>query len=135
MTEKQFRNWLIPKLRRFSIYWPQRRYAREAARVEINDGVFKNGNPKIKVMYKCSICSAIVDRDSIHIDHIKPVIDITGFTTWDDYINSLFCDLDNLQAICHNCHLDKSLKENEKRKKVVATKKKVKHNKKYVRKN
>lgn len=139
MTERQFRAWLIPKLRRFSVYWPQRRYAREDARIEVPDGNFKNGNPKIKVMYKCNICTKIVGRDEIHIDHIKPVVDLDGFNTWDDYINSLFCDVSNLQAICEECHAKKSLKENQQRalnrKKSIVTKKKLTYSGKYVRKN
>lgn len=138
MTERQFRSWLIPKLRKFSVYWPERRYARENARVEVPDGFFKNGNPKIKVMYKCNICTKIVDRDQIHIDHIKPVVDIDGFNTWDEYIKSLYCGLENLQAICEDCHSIKSAKENEeralKRKKAIVSKKKLKYSKEYVRK-
>ena len=130
MTERQFRSWLIPKLRKFSVYWPERRYARENARVEVPDGFFKNGNPKIKIMYKCGICSSIVDRDQIHIDHIKPVVDIEGFSTWDEYIKSLFCKLENLQAICEGCHSKKSIKENQeralKRKKKIVSKRKIK---------
>lgn len=133
MTERQFRAWLIPKLRRFSIYWPQRRHAREAARVEIPNGFTKKGKPKVKVMYKCTSCGAIVERNQIHIDHINPVVDIQGFNTWDEYIKSLFCDLSNLQAICETCHAKKSKKENEerllKKKKTIATKKKLNNNK------
>lgn len=138
MTERQFRAWLIPKLRRFSVYWPERRYARENARIEISDGFFKNGKAKIKVMYKCNICAKVVERDNIHIDHIKPVIDLDGFNTWDEYIKSLYCDLSNLQAICETCHSEKSLKENQERvlnrKKSIVTKKKLTYSKKYKKK-
>lgn len=48
---------------------------------------------------------------NVHVDHIKPIIDpAVGFTTWDDCINRMFCELDNLQVLCGDCH-DKKTEE------------------------
>ncbi len=70
--------------------------------------------------YLCACCKEIVpptlfDEDkakrvkNIFIDHIKPIIDpSTGFTTWDDCINNMFCDSSNLQLLCKKCHDEKS---------------------------
>lgn len=50
--------------------------------------------------------------DNAIVDHINPIIDPeTGFTTWDDCINRMFCEGDNLQVLCHDCHKTKSLEE------------------------
>jgi len=43
------------------------------------------------------------------VDHIIPVA--ANATTWDDYINNLFCDSDNLQVLCIGCHKKKTVKE------------------------
>lgn len=49
---------------------------------------------------------------NVHVDHINPAIDPNvGFTTWDDFINGLFCERDNLQVLCNECHLAKSNEE------------------------
>lgn len=53
----------------------------------------------------------------IVIDHIKPVIRIDGQdSSWDEIINNMFCEEDNLQAICKICHDSKTMAENEERK-------------------
>lgn len=48
----------------------------------------------------------------VAVDHIRPVIDPSiGFTTWDDLINNLFCEADNLQVLCKDCHKAKTADE------------------------
>ena len=39
----------------------------------------------------------------------------TGFTTFDDYIERLFCEVDNLDVLCYDCHREKTDKETEER--------------------
>lgn len=49
---------------------------------------------------------------NVLVDHIEPIINPkTGFTTWDDCINRMFCEKDNLQVLCKECHDVKSLQE------------------------
>jgi hypothetical protein len=51
---------------------------------------------------------------NIFVDHIVPIIDpATGFTTWDDCIERMFCDSSNLQLLCKDCHTIKSHEEIE----------------------
>lgn len=73
--------------------------------------------------YKCSSCGEIVPptlkgKHNIFVDHVIPATDIIeGFTSWDDFIERLFCEEDNLQLICHECHSKKSKAESESRRK------------------
>ena len=63
--------------------------------------------------YRCNVCKLEFPKTEIEVDHIKPVVNpIKGFETWDVFINNLFCDESNLQAICKGCHKEKTLKEN-----------------------
>lgn len=48
------------------------------------------------------------------VDHIVPIVPPeTGFTTWDDCIQNMFCEEDNLQVLCHSCHTEKSNEERD----------------------
>ena len=60
-------------------------------------------------LYKCNICGSAVKSGCV--DHIKPIVPLNGFTTWDDYINSMFCEIDNLQFLCKDCHDKKTAEE------------------------
>lgn len=48
------------------------------------------------------------------MDHVSPVIDpVKGFTTWDDFINRMFCDELGFQCLCVDCHNLKTKAENK----------------------
>jgi 4-hydroxyphenylpyruvate dioxygenase-like putative hemolysin len=51
----------------------------------------------------------------IEIDHISPVVKITGWTTWDNFFESLFCDEDGYRPLCRECHNHKTKNENSHR--------------------
>lgn len=71
--------------------------------------------------YECAICHEIVAPTiregrrkvtNIFVDHIAPIIDPqTGFVSWDETINRMFCEKDNLQLLCGSCHDKKTLAE------------------------
>ena len=76
--------------------------------------------------YRCAECLEEVPATIMHtqvngkikrvknaiVDHIVPLIDPeVGFTTWDDVIANMFCELDNLQCVCHSCHQVKCAEE------------------------
>jgi hypothetical protein len=47
-----------------------------------------------------------------------PVIPVTGFDSWDETIERIFCEKDNLELLCIPCHKQITKKENEQRKSV-----------------
>jgi 5-methylcytosine-specific restriction endonuclease McrA len=66
--------------------------------------------------YFCAMCENEFTSKDMEVDHIKPVVSPTkGFVSWDSFIENLFCEADNLQAICKSCHKEKSKKETQKR--------------------
>ena len=50
------------------------------------------------------------------VDHKEPIIPVTGFTTWDECIERMFCEQENLQVLCHLCHTTKCAEEAAERK-------------------
>lgn len=117
--EQRLKSLIIAKLREASRYWPPKKKARDAAKVKVEIGKFKNGKPKTALKYKCNSCAQLFDREDTHMDHIEPVIDpLIGFQDWNTYIFRLFVMEDKFQCLCSNCHKDKTKKENEVRKKI-----------------
>ena len=75
--------------------------------------------------YKCECCGEEVPATIPHpgtgkrtknilVDHNPPIIDPEiGFTTWDSFIERMFCEIEHLQAICFSCHTKKTAEERE----------------------
>lgn len=94
--EINLKNWLVPKLRRLSYMWPPRNEAKRLARVE-------------RGRYKCASCNNIFGPKEIVVDHINPVVPVDeGFTNIGHFVESLFCEINNLQCLCLACHDVKS---------------------------
>lgn len=72
-------------LRRIWFYGPSRREAVKLAKA--------GGN-------RCSICK--VPQDKLQMDHVQPVVPLSGEYTWDIYIDRLFNG--ELRGICKPCH-------------------------------
>ena len=112
LTEAEFVNFIKNQLRSATRKWAPNSLCKKDA--HISRGV-----------YKCACCEQEVtptfyDEDkrkrvtNIFVDHISPVIDPhVGFTTWDSFINNLFCEKDNLQLLCGTCHKAKTQEEIE----------------------
>lgn len=108
MTEAAFISFVKGHLRRASRWWKPITDTLKKARLQ-------------RGLYRCNVCqqevtaSILVDKKrvkNIYVDHINPVVDpITGFSGWDDFINNLFCEPENLQAICYHCHNEKTKEE------------------------
>ena len=66
--------------------------------------------------YVCSDCKKVVGHKMIRADHIKPVVPVSGFTTWDSFIERLFVEKQGYAAVCKECHSIKTKAENVERK-------------------
>jgi hypothetical protein len=108
MTSAQFTSFIKSALRQKSRWWKP--VSDTLKRAHVSRG-----------SYKCECCKQVVTASiivnnkrvkNIYVDHEPPVVDpLTGFTTWDDFISRLFCEVDGLWAICYSCHKKKSFEE------------------------
>lgn len=107
-TEARFRSFIKSNLRRTTMRWGPIADCLKAARVNRGE-------------YLCAGCKQIVPASikvdgkrvkNIHVDHANPIVDPTkGFEGWDVMIDRMFCEADNLQALCEACHKIKTDEE------------------------
>lgn len=73
--------------------------------------------PRGGKMYACACCGEAFSAKEIQVDHIDSVVP-KGIKqkdmTIDEYVERLFCSVENLQILSKDCHIIKSKKENEK---------------------
>lgn len=102
-SEAKYKSFITSVLRRASGRWSPKHTVIKNSRVA-------------RGKYLCGECQAIVGPKQIRADHIEPVVPVTGFTTWDSFINRLFVEKEGLRAICKDCHSIKTKEENRQRK-------------------
>lgn len=108
-TEARFNSFVTSTLRSGARRWQPKYDTLNAAKTEkkINK---KTG--RLAQHYRCELCQGEFTSTNMEVDHIKPVVDpVKGFESWDKFIDRLFCEKENLQAICKPCHLEKTKKE------------------------
>lgn len=97
-------------LRQVARYMPQKNIALELAKNHTIKGV-RGGS-----MYDCAICKKPFPLKDVQVDHIEPVVPIDReIKDWNEYIQRLFCGVENLQVLCKDHHKQKTLIENEAR--------------------
>ncbi len=95
-------------LRQLWMISPERTSTLKDAKERIAIGHWKNGNKRFKVMYRCSDCNRLVAKDDVQVDHSKSV---EPSKDWNEYMQKLFCGMDNLSCLCIECHRYKTASE------------------------
>lgn len=109
-TEGRFNSFIKSGLRSLSCKWPPRYEALDEAFVG------KRVNPKTGRLgkhYRCKHCGEVFPAKEVQVDHIDPVVPLTGFTDWDDIISRMFCEKEGLQVLCNTCHDTKTRQEKQ----------------------
>lgn len=109
----RFNSFVKSALRSASQRWPPKYKCLHAAKVgkKIN---WKTS--RVAEHYKCNSCNKEFVLKDVQVNHISPVVPLTGFTTWDEVIERLFCEQDKLEVLCIPCHKEVSKREKELRK-------------------
>jgi hypothetical protein len=97
--EAELKKFIISSLRRTSLWWAPRNQAMKNARIE-------------RGLYQCNICKKAVPKKEIRLDHVSPVVKLSGFTNWDSYIKRMFPKTEGFQVLCLDCNALKTQEEN-----------------------
>lgn len=107
-TEAKFNTFIRNALRSASRKWAPIQDAKKKANVR-------------RGVYECAGCKQHVPPtlkqgrkrvQNVFVDHVKPIVDPkVGFVSFDEFIERLFCEEDNLQVLCGDCHDKKSMSE------------------------
>lgn len=81
---------------------------------------YESGNkgPRGGKLYFCNSCGKECIRSKMHLDHIVPVVPVTTTAKampLNFLIQRLWCDHDNLQLLCIDCHKQKTKEEKKER--------------------
>ena len=82
-------------LRKVWLWSPYRRDALKAAKISPN-------------LFYCARCRR--PHPKVQVDHI---VQVAGEGGWDGYVSRLFCPPDQLQCLCHECHLKKTKEDRD----------------------
>lgn len=112
-TESKFQSFIKSTLRKGTTRWPPKyEVLNEAKRgKQIN-----KESSRLAEHFECASCLKLFPAKYVVVDHIEPVIPVTGFTSWDDVILRMFCPAEGLQVLCKTCHSVKTKEENAQRK-------------------
>ena len=119
-TEARYNSFIKGGLRSASQRWPPKYKVLARARRG------KQTNPasgRMAEFYECASCHNLFVAKDVEVNHIIPVVPVTGFKSWDDTIERLFCEAEELEVLCKTCHKEVSKQENEQRKKFNDTSK------------
>lgn len=108
-TEAKFHSFVKSALRAASRKWPPKYETINNAFV----GTQVNASSgRLAKHFRCADCANSFPSSKIQVDHVHAIIDPkVGFTNWDDVVNAMFCEKDNLQCLCLDCHKTKTAQE------------------------
>ena len=108
-TDARKKGFIISVLRSGTRRWPAKYETLNNAKTEKRENI-KTG--RVAQHYQCNVCGLEFTNTNMEVDHIEPIVNPkVGFVDWNTFVTRLFCDADNLQAICKPCHKIKSKKE------------------------
>lgn len=113
-TEGRLKSFITSTIRAGFRRYPPKYEALKLAKVgkKVNES-----SGRLAEHYRCRGCSKDFPASQVQVDHISPAVSPEeGFTTWDSFINNLYCDVSNLQVLCIPCHSKKSSEERKIRK-------------------
>ena len=107
MTESSFWSMIRAALRQKSRWWKPIAKAKQEARRACK----KRGKQKWE--YQCNYCKQWFPDKKINVDHITPAGTLRCYADLPGFVERLFCEVDNLQVLCSNCH-DKKTQDEKK---------------------
>lgn len=109
MTESAFWSFIRSALRQKSRWWKPITECKMKAR-----RAYKGPLKRQKFEYQCNYCKNWFPEKKINVDHIIGAGSLNCSADLPGFVDRLFCEQDNLQVLCTECHDKKTKLEKEK---------------------
>jgi len=106
LTESAFWSFIRSALRQKSRWWKPVSECKQKAK-----RVYKGSNKRQKFEYQCNHCKNWHAEKNINVDHIIPAGTLTCANDLPGFVERLFCEVDNMQCLCTECHNIKTKNE------------------------
>jgi 5-methylcytosine-specific restriction endonuclease McrA len=103
LTESAFWSFIRSGLRQKSRWWKPITQCKLNAKRD-----YKGPNKRQKFEYQCNSCKKWFADKNINVDHIQPAGSLNCANDLPGFVERLFCEVDNLQVLCIQCHDTKS---------------------------
>ena len=112
-TESRYTSFVKSGLRSTSQRWPPKYETLQEACVgqKINPA-----SGRLAKHYICNSCKEEFPAKLVEVNHVLPIVPISGWDTWDGLIARLFCEKEHLEVLCKPCHKAITAQENIQRK-------------------
>ena len=108
LTESAFWSFIRSALRQKSRWWKPISEAKAKAK-----RLYKGPLKRQKFEYQCNQCKNWFPDKKINVDHICPAGSLNSAQDLPDFVERLFCEVDNLQTLCEGCHNVKTKSEKD----------------------
>ena len=110
-TPSRFNSFITSALRRATARWGPKYEAKRQARYREK---LLNAKGRLVFHSVCDGCGDVIPETLSKVDHIAPVVDPErGFTSWDEKIERMFCEVEGFQVLCIPCHNNKTKEERQ----------------------
>ena len=99
MTESAFWSFIRSALRQKSRWWKPITQCKLSSRRP-----YKGPLKRQKFEYQCNKCKKWFPEKKINVDHIQPAGSLNCSADLPGFVERLFCEVDNLQVLCTQCH-------------------------------
>lgn len=110
MTESGFWSFIRSALRQKSRWWKPILACKMSSRRP-----YRGPNKRQKFEYQCESCLNWFPEKKINVDHVQPAGSLNSAADLPGFVERLFCEVDNLQVLCTDCHDKKTKDEKEKK--------------------
>ena len=117
MSESAFWSFIRSALRQKSRWWKPILQCKQKAKRP-----YKGPLKRQRWEYQCNECKNWFPDKKINVDHIVPAGTLKCANDLPGFVERLFCEVDNLQVLCSNCHDKKTKSEKKATKQRVSSK-------------
>lgn len=101
-SEARYFTFIRSALRKAWVKYPVRYDVLKASRRP-----YKGLDKRRKWEYQCNYCKNWFKSTGVQVDHIKECGSLKTYEDLPRFVQTLFCEKDNLQTLCKKCHKDK----------------------------